>query len=99
MASDTLKVPLRKPWQRIDFLASYRSTPHTLTNCSPAEILMLNKRRLRTTLDLLHPCQTDNAKGRVHQKVNYDLHIRPRQYIIGDAVWIRNFQSEPCRSS
>ena len=77
----------------IDVLANYRSTPHTLTNCSPAE--MLNKRRLRTTLDLLHPCQTDIMQGRVRQKLSYDLHTKPRDYVIGDAVWIRNFRSEP----
>ena len=77
----------------IDFLANYHSTPHPLMNCSPAE--MLNKRRLRTTLDLLHPCQTDVVQGRVHQKVNYDLYTKPCQYVIGDAVWIHNFHSEP----
>ena len=77
----------------VDFLAKYRSTPHTLTNCSPAE--MLNKRRLRTTLDLLHPCQTEILQGKVRQKIAYDSHTKSRQYVIGDAVWIRNFRSGP----
>ena len=77
----------------LNFLAKYRSTPHTLTNCSPAE--MLNQRRLRTTLDLLHPCQSEIAQGRLRQKVNYDVHTKARQYVIGDAVWIRNFRSGP----
>ena len=62
-------------------------------NCSPAE--MLNQRRLRTTLDLLHPCQSEIAQGRLHQKVNYDVHTKARQYVIGDAVWICNFRSGP----
>ena len=35
------------------FLLGYRTTPHTATGCTPAEILM--GRRLRTRLDLLHP--------------------------------------------
>ena len=38
----------------INFLAKYRTIPHTITNCSPSELL--NGHRLRTTLDLLHPC-------------------------------------------
>ena len=36
------------------FLLGYRTTPHTATGCTPAEILM--GRRLRTRLDMLHPC-------------------------------------------
>ena len=35
------------------FLLSYRTTPHTTTGCTPAELLM--NRRLRTSLDLLRP--------------------------------------------
>ena len=66
----------------LDFLTKYHSTPHTLTNCSPAE--MLNKRQLRTTLDLLHPCQSEIAQGRLRQ--NYDSHTKTCQYNIGDAV-------------
>ena len=46
----------------IDFLATYRTPPHTLTNVSPSE--MLNGRHLRTILDLLHLCQTEIAKTR-----------------------------------
>ena len=41
----------------INFLAKYRTIFYTLTNCSISELL--NGRRLRTTLDLLHPCQPD----------------------------------------
>ena len=37
-----------------DFLAMYRSTPQSTTNQTPSE--MLNNRRMRTILDLLHPC-------------------------------------------
>ena len=56
---------------------------------------MLNQRRLRTTLDLLHPCQSEITQGRLHQKVNSDVHTKARQYIISDAVWIHNFRSGP----
>ena len=39
----------------INFLARYRATPHTVTGQSPSELL--NSRRIRTCLDLLHPNQ------------------------------------------
>ena len=78
----------------IEFLAKYpRSTPHTVTNSSPSELL--NNRRLRTMLDLLHPCQTDNAKRKEQQKTNYDSHTTPRQFAEGDPVWARNFSQGP----
>ena len=40
----------------VNFLACYRSTPHSVTSQSLSE--MLNGRRIRTRLDLLHPCQS-----------------------------------------
>ena len=40
-----------------DFLAMYRSTPQSTTNQTPSE--MLNNRRMRTILDLPHPCNSD----------------------------------------
>jgi len=76
----------------IDFLAKYQST-HTVTNSSPSELL--NNRRLRTILDLLHPCQTDTAKCKEQQKLSYDSHTEPRQFGVGDAVWARNFHQGP----
>ena len=48
------------------------------------------------TLNLLHPCQSEITQGRLCQKVNYDSHTKPREYVIGDAVWIRNFRSGSC---
>ena len=77
----------------INFLAKYRTIPHTLTNCSPSELL--NGRRLRTTLDLLHPCQPDITKAEARRQKNYNAHTRPRQFSSGDTVWARNFQQGP----
>ena len=77
----------------IEFLAKYRSTPQTVTNSSPSELL--NSRRLQTILDLLHPCQTDTAKHKRQQKTNYDSHTTPRQFVEGDPVWVRNFSQGP----
>ena len=82
----------------IEFLAKYRSTPHTVTNSSPSELL--NSRRLRTILDLLHPCQTDTTNRKEQQKTNYDRHTTPRHFVEGDPVWARNFRQGPrwCRA-
>ena len=46
----------------IEFLNKYQATPHSVTNTSPSE--MLNNRHLRTTLNLLHPCQVSSSKLR-----------------------------------
>ena len=77
----------------INFLAKYRTIPHTITNCSPSELL--NGRRLRTTLDLLHPCQPDMDKARERQRKNYDAHTTPRHFSPGDTVWVCNFCQGP----
>ena len=45
------KSDLHKQLQR--FLLRYRTTPHTTTGCSPAELLI--GRRLSTAMDLLKP--------------------------------------------
>ena len=74
----------------IDFLATYRSTPQSTTNQTPSE--MLNNRRLRTTLDLLHPCNTDIVKAQQRQKAIYDLTTKPHQFRVGDLVWTRNYR-------
>ena len=82
------------PKTAFDFLAKYWSTPHTVTNCSPSELL--NNRRLQTILDLLHPCQSDIAKNKERQKSNYDLHTTPHKFVEVDPVWARNFRQGPC---
>ena len=73
-----------------DFLAMYRSTPQSTTNQIPSE--MLNNRRMRTILDLLHPCNNDTIKSQQRQKVNYDANTRPNKFRAGDLVWARNFR-------
>ena len=60
----------------IEFLAKYRAIPHTVTNTSLSE--MLNNRRLKTTLDLLHPCQADSTTLRVRQRANHVTHTKAR---------------------
>ena len=74
----------------VNFLARYRSTPHSVTNQSPSE--MLNGRRIRTRLDLLHPCQLQLPKPLLRQKEYHDVHTKPKQFLVGESVWIRNFR-------
>ena len=74
----------------INFLARYRATPHTVTGQTPSE--MLNSRRIRTHLDLLHPSQEQVQRARLRQEVHYNTKTKPRQFEIGDLVWVRNFR-------
>jgi len=74
----------------VNFLAGYQATPHSVTNQTSSE--MLNNRRMHTRLDLLHPCQPVTNKALPHQKQNYDVHAKPKQFLIGDPIWIRNFR-------
>ena len=74
------------------FLLQYRITPQTTTGKSPAELL--NHRRLKTTLDLLHP----KLKGRVHLQQEKMAEYRARKahnrtMDIGDRVGAKNFSS------
>ena len=68
----------------IHFLARYRSTLHSVTNQSPSE--MLNGRRIRTRLDLLHPCQPLLSKLVLRQKVYYDSHTKLKQFLVEESA-------------
>ncbi|XP_043944941.1 uncharacterized protein K02A2.6-like [Protopterus annectens] len=66
-------------------LFNYRITPQSTTGLSPAE--MLQGRRLRSTLDLVHP----NIRAKVEriqwrQKEHHDRRRRERSFLEGDAV-------------
>ena len=54
---------------------------------------MLFGRRIHTRLDLLHPCQPQIPKSVSQQKVYYDLHTKPKQFLVGESVWIKNFRA------
>ena len=78
----------------VNFLFSYRTTPHSTTNRTPSSLFL--KRELRTRLDLLRP---DNAtkvgEKQAAQKLDHDSHAKLREYKIGDNVMARNFGSGP----
>ena len=68
------------------FLLSYRTTPHTATGCTPAELLM--GRRIRTRLGILHP----DLSARMSQKTKLGNHTTRRNFLPGDPVMVRDYR-------
>lgn len=88
MAGDSIETKMSRA------LFSYRITPQLTTGKSPAELLC--GRKLRSTLDLIHP----DFRNRVHdkqerQKGYGDMHARQRILGEGDLVYTPNFGSGP----
>ena len=93
------------------FLFQYRTTPHSTTGCSPAELLL--GRKPRTPLDLLHPdsasgnhqtpCPTAQwetvqakvAKAQSRQKEAHDRKAKARSFQIGQKVYVKNHNGAP----
>ena len=75
-----------------DFLLRYRTTPHSTTGISPAELLM--KRRLRTRLSLVKPTLAPAIETKQEkQKECKDFkNHRERQFSENDTVRVRNTQ-------
>ena len=64
------------------FLLSYRSTPHSTTNVSPASLFL--RRELKTRLDLLHPSvEREVARKQASQKLHHDIKAHMREMNIG----------------
>lgn len=79
---------LRERLARVLF--SYRTTPHSTTGVTPAELLM--GRRIRTRLDHLKPDLGRRVElNQSRQKFSHDAHAADRSVGEGDAVYIRNF--------
>ena len=66
------------------FLREYRSTPHSTTGRTPAELML--GRQFRTRLSLLQP-----ALPHVEKKQQLAKPVRPTKFSIGDHVFIRNY--------
>jgi transposase InsO family protein len=72
------------------FLFQYRTTPHTTTGVSPAELLL--GRRPRTLLDLLVPKVSDRVQHKQEQqKSSHDKRARVRKFQVNDLVYARKF--------
>lgn len=73
------------------FLFRYRSTPHSTTNATPAELFL--KRQLRTVLDLLRPTAADaSSNNRKRYRSNFDCHTKQQFFVSGDKVLVRDFR-------
>ena len=71
-------------------LFSYRSTPHSTTNISPAELLL--GRPLRTRFQLIKPDVAHRVWQRQHkQKAYHDKKAREQIFQVGDKVMVQNF--------
>ena len=76
------------------FLFQYRTTPHSTTGVSPAELLM--GRQLRSALDLLKPSVYNRVRDKQQkQKTQYDQHTKCRSIVPSDPVFVRNYSSGP----
>lgn len=84
------KTPLQH--QLANFLLMYRSTPHAVTGCTPAELFL--KRQLRTRFSLLRPDRAKFMEAKQAKQKAY--HDRPssvlREFNEGDLVQVRNFR-------
>ena len=70
------------------FLLKYRTTPHSTTNCTPAELMV--KRQLRTRLSMVKPDLSDSiANKQERQKFYHDGKSKiERKFVLGDKVRI-----------
>jgi transposase InsO family protein len=76
------------------FLFRYRSTTHSTTNSTPAELFL--KREFRTVLDLLRPNAVDASnKARTRYQTNFDQHAKARIFNPGDKVLVRDLRKSP----
>ena len=72
------------------FLFAYRTTPHTTTGVSPAELMF--SRRLQSRFDLMKPSLEAHVEHKqLQQKKAHDQHARDRMFSTGDQVYVRNF--------
>ena len=77
------------------FLFHYRTTPHTTTGATPAELLM--GRHLRTHLDVMHPDLTMGVESKQEkQRVDRNKGTKDRTVNVEDTVFVQDL---PARSS
>ena len=92
IASNRMGPP--KSQQLASFLLSYRTTPHSTTNATPAELFM--NRMLCTCLDLIHPDverSVNTSQGL--QKANYDKKVKVARFVITQHIMAKNFRDGP----
>ena len=76
------------------FLLMYRTTPHSTTGVTPAELFL--KRSLRTRLDLLRPSVQGHVETKqMDQKRFHDTGSVDRNFDVGQTVLVRNLRDGP----
>lgn len=81
--------------ERLDsYLMSYRTTPHSTTRQTPAELFL--KRQPRVKLSLLKPdFELSMREQQQRTKVQKDMSRGvPRCFAVGDAVWVKTVRGE-----
>jgi len=72
-----------------NFLMVYRSTPHSVTKRTPAELFL--KREMRTKFTLLKPSLERTVLERqIQQKRYHDQKVKNRRFCVNDQVYVRN---------
>lgn len=78
-----------------NFLLRYRSTPHTVTGVTPAELFL--KRQLRTRFTLLKPqLQRSMEEKQERQCVHHDKRVAYRRFKTGDTVRVKTHKGNSC---
>ncbi|CAG9787188.1 unnamed protein product [Diatraea saccharalis] len=72
------------------FLFVYRSTPHSITCKTPAQLLL--GRQVRTTFDLLRPSTSELVKQKQMKQIRY-RNGSDRQFNVGDKVFFKLFKN------
>lgn len=91
-AGDTHGPPFHQ--RLMNFLLTYRSTPHATTNVAPCTLFL--NRHVRTRFDLLRPDVDGTvASKQAEQKRQHDLHAKKRDLFIGQRVMVRNLRPGP----
>nr|XP_043895059.1 uncharacterized protein K02A2.6-like [Solea senegalensis] len=87
-SGDTVETKLNRA------LFSYRITPQSTTGLSPAEMLM--GRKLRCTLDLIHPDLKKKVEAKqTSQKAYHDKHAKERNFVAGESIYTKNYGYGP----
>lgn len=74
------------------FLFWNRLTPHSTTGVPPAQLLL--ECIPRSQLDLLKPELATKVQGKQEaQKKSHDIHAKPREFHVGDLVFVKDFPS------
>ena len=75
-----------------DFLFRYRTTPHSVTGASPAELL--TRRQFNTRLTLLKPDMSKQvSQKQAKQKSSFDKNKQVRVFEVDDEVRVKNTRS------